>query len=182
MRAGFPGSLDSMLSARALGRTGILRSFVQWPAPQTHTHSPTHLGERYHMLKGANPDSRSVMSHQGSPVWKILPYQQHQKLQSIHVLPHKPLWDRHNGKWEGQPENHFGGSPQPLEESDYITVCQEMVFWAHGYLTGYGCQEKLSSPKQIDMCMWHHIQDGSNAREGRKGTDQRPWGSGSHIC
>lgn len=103
MLAGFPDSLDSVFSARALGRTGILRSFVQWPTPQTHTHSPTHLGERYHVLKGANQDSRSVMSHQGSPVWKILPYQQHQKLQSIHVLPHKPLWDRHNGKWEGQP-------------------------------------------------------------------------------
>lgn len=69
----------------------------------THTHSPTLLGERSHMLKGTNQDSGSVMSHQGSPVWKILPHQQHQKLPSIHVLPHKPLWDRHNGKWEGQP-------------------------------------------------------------------------------
>lgn len=128
MLAGFPDSLDSMYSARALGRTGILRSFAQWTLPpQTHTHTHLPILEKDPTCWRAPTRTPGLWWVIRVTCLKDSAHQQHQKLPSIHVLPHKPLWDRHNGKWEGQPR-------KPLWRLTLTTVGERL----HYSLSGSG--------------------------------------------
>lgn len=62
--------------------------------------------------------------------------------------------------------------PHPWEESDCITLRQEVVFWALLHLTGYSCLEKFSPSKWISM----HLEDGRWCwQRGREmGRDRQP--------
>lgn len=103
-----------------------------WDTPASE---PVHLGQRSHIGQGHQQAIPIRVT-----VCNILPHQQLQTLLSTLVIHTNPCGVSTMEKGRSAKKTTFEAFwPWPVEESDYVTLCQEVVFWALIYWTGYSC-------------------------------------------
>ena len=170
-----------MFSNRRLGghvRWGVLfssHSSPAWeimpqdtPASDTHTPHPTRwetpLTQRHRRQHSQSVVSIRVTCLGGSAVSATSEVSVDPR-PSTQTLVGPAQW-----KKEGQPRKPpwRPPDPDPWEEGDYITLSQEVVFWALLFLTGCSCLEKFSSAKWINTHLKLQIQEGGDAGAGTR--------------